>query len=181
LKHTDPIPGEWHILKKQWVLARQQSRGVYILTGLDGAEAADAPPEAWLTVNGNPAFAYTDDNEHDMISVLAELDGRRVSLAASYKDGKFLFLGAIPEAKDGRAPLPGYVPVEEGDTVTLLYPKLDTRRPGHSEMFERGKPFILERPPAFAYEKVDGIYGMLLTDGYNNEYVTELRQVISAS
>jgi hypothetical protein len=185
LKHTSPIPAEWCILRAQWVLARHRGYGVYLLTGLVDDVALDVetgiasgiPPKDWLTVNGNPAFAYSEDGADGIViySVLAELDGRKVNLTASYKDREFTFLGAVPEAKDGRVPLPGYLPVEQGDTVTLLYPKIDTRRPGHEEEAERGPSFTVEAPMAFAFEPMEGTLGMLLTDCYNNEYVTDVR------
>jgi hypothetical protein len=106
---------------------------------------------------------------------LAELDGRRVNLAASYKDGNFIFLGAVPEAKDGRIPLPSYLPIEMGDEVTLLYPRVDTRRPGHKEEYERGPPFTVESEMDFGFAPAEGRYGFMLVDIYNNEYVTDVR------
>jgi hypothetical protein len=172
--HTAPIPPEWSILKKQWALTRHKGYGVYYMTGL--SEERASPPEKWLTVNGNPAFAYCENGGGVKIySVLAEIDGRKMNLAASYKDGCFTFLGAVPEAKDGRNPLPGYMPAEEGDTVTLLYPKIDTRREGHDEDFIRGASFVIEEPMKFEFAPVEGKVGMLLTDCYNNEYVTDIR------
>jgi hypothetical protein len=175
LKHTSPIPDEWHITDKRWVLSRRRGRGVYTLIGLD--KGSETPPERWLTVNGNPAFAYSGDGTDGIIqySVLAERNGEKVNLAASCKNGQFTFLGAIPEAKDGRAPLPVYQPVEKGDTVTLLYPKIDVRRPGHEEEYMRGASFVVERPMVFSFAPVKGVCGLLLTDCYNNEYVTDVR------
>ena len=183
--YTATVPAEWHILKAQWALARHRGYGVYLLIGLDDGvtldettgKAAGVPPEVWLTVNGNPAFAYREDGAGDTVlySVLAELDGRKVNLAASVKAGTLTFLGAVPEAKDGRIPLPVYLPVEKGDTVTLLYPKIDTRRPGHEEEYERGAPFVVEKPMEFAFAPVEGTHGFMLTDCYNNEYLTDVR------
>ncbi|MDR0325128.1 MAG: hypothetical protein LBI19_03415 [Oscillospiraceae bacterium] len=185
--YTASIPAEWHIMKAQWVLSRSQRYGVYLLIGLDDGVALDetaenamgVPPERWLTVNGNPAFAYREDGAEGVLlySVLAELDGRKVSLAVSCQDGQFAFLGAVPEAKDGRIPLPSYLPVEPGDTVTLLYPKIDTRRPGHEEEYERRPSFVIDQPMEFALAPVEGKPGFMLTDCYNNEYVTDVRQV----
>jgi hypothetical protein len=175
LKHTQPIPDDWFILRSQWVLGRHRGHGVYLLTGMEPEK--EAPPERWLTVNGKPAFAYNEDGDGGLTiySVLAERNGAKESLIASYKDKTFIFLGAVPEAKDGRAPLPGYLPVESGDVITLLYPKIDTRRPGHEEEYEQSAPFTVEDPPVFAFERVEGVLGKMLTDCYNNEYITDIR------
>jgi hypothetical protein len=175
LKHGEPVPEEMHILDKRWVLTRHRGGGVYVLVGMD--KYSENVPGKWLNVNGNPAFAYSEDRGGGLTvySVMAELDGRKVSLAASLKDGVFTFLGAIPETKDGRIPLPGYLPVEKGDTVTLLYPRLDTRRPGHEEDYERAQPFTVGDPPEFSFEAAKGKIGALLIDCYNNEYVTDVR------
>jgi hypothetical protein len=179
--YTAEVPKEWNVLEAHGVLARSRGYGTWLLLGLDyGAEfdtetglATGLPPgRGWLTVNGKPAFAYREDG--GVYSVLAELDGRRVSLAASYHNGRFTFLGAIPEAKDGRTPLPTYLPIEEGDTVTLLYPLVDTRRPGHREEYERGASFIVKDELIFGFSPVEGQYGFMLVDVYNNEYVTDL-------
>jgi hypothetical protein len=138
--------------------------------------SGNPPPDGWLTINGHPAFAYREDGAdgYSVYSVLAELDGRRVNLAASYKNGVFTFLGAIPEAKDGRIPLPVYQPIETGDTVALLYPFIDTRRPGHKEEYEPGPSFTVEKELEFGFAPADGQYGFMLVDVYNNEYVTNL-------
>lgn len=183
--YTVSIPPEWHILEAHGVLARKQGYGVYLLIGLSGGvtydEAADhvsgTPPDGWLTVNGNPAFAQRESGEDGIVqySVMAELDGRRVSLVASCDDDKFNFLGAVPEAQDGRVPMPSYLPLDEGDTVTLLYPKLDTRSTEHDEVYEKGPSFTIESPMEFGFAQVEGKYGFLLTDCYHNEYVTDMR------
>ncbi|MCL1806480.1 MAG: clostripain-related cysteine peptidase [Oscillospiraceae bacterium] len=180
------IPEEWRIFEARGVLARRHGYGVYLLVGMDteagydeeAGQATGTPPSGWLTVNGNPAFAVCEDGAEDIkvYSILAELDGRKVDLAVSCRNGDFTFLGAIPEAKDGRIPLPIYLPIDPGDAVTLLYPKIDTRRPGHEEEFARGPSFTVEEPLKFEFAPVDGIYGFMLVDCYNNEYVTDLRQ-----
>jgi hypothetical protein len=180
------IPKEWNILEVRGVLARERGYGVWLLLGMDyGAEfdpetglAKGTPPaEGWLTVDKKPAFAYREDGIDGVVvySVLAELDGRKVNLAASLSDGKFTFLGAVPEAGDGRIPLPMYLPIEPGDKVTLLYPVMDTRRPGHEEKFERGPSFTVEKEMEFGFAPAEGRYGFMLSDIYNNEYVTDVR------
>jgi hypothetical protein len=177
------IPKEWNILEARGILARERGYGVWLLIGMDyGAEldmeaeqARGTPPkDGWLTVNNNPAFAYREDGGSGIYSVLAELDGRKVNLAASLVDGKFTFLGAVPEAKDGRIPLPMYLPIEMGDRVTLLYPVVDTRRPGHKEEYERGPSFIVEKEMDFGFSPAEGRYGFMLVDVYNNEYITNI-------
>jgi hypothetical protein len=57
----------------------------------------------------------------------------------------------------------------------LLYPKIDTRRPGHAGEYERGLPFTVDAPMTFAFGPSEGTAGLLLTDCYNNEYVTDVR------
>ncbi|MDR0294389.1 MAG: hypothetical protein LBH95_09600 [Oscillospiraceae bacterium] len=183
--YTAPIPPEWQVLKAQWVLARPRGYGVYLLVGLDDGVTLDetegralgVPPKVWLTVNKTPAFAYREDGSDGSVlySVPAELDGNKVNLTASCKDGRFTFLGAVPEVKDGRIPLPKMLPLEKGDTVTLLYPKIDTRRPGHKEEYGRSPTFTVGEPMTFALSPVDGVCGFLLTDCYNNEYVSDVR------
>jgi hypothetical protein len=183
--YTAEIPAEWQILEARGVFARERGYGVWVLAGMDreaeydtkkGLVSGSPPENGWLHLNGHPAFAYCEDGAdgYAVYSVLAELDGRRVSLAVSYKDGGFTFLGAVPEAKDGRIPLPQYQPLEEGDSVTLLYPLIDTRRPGHEEEYERASPFTVKGALRFSFAPAEGEYGFVLTDVYNNEYVTNL-------
>jgi hypothetical protein len=157
------------------VLTRRRGYGVYQLVGL--SEENKGPPHKWLTVNNDPAFAYSEDGADGgvLYSVVAEMDGRKVNLAVSYKEKEFTFLGAVPEAKDGRVPLPGFLPVEKGDTITLLYPKIDTRRPGHEEEFFRSAQFTVDKPMEFSFSPAEGKAGLMLTDCYNNEYVTDIR------
>lgn len=165
------------ILRVQGVMMREEEDGVFSLIGLcdgveaDGTAAAGVPPDTWLTINGAPAFAQFEDG--DVLSVLAERNGEKVSILLEKQGDDITLLGSVPEARDGRVPLPTVYPIEEGDTVALLSPMIDPRRTGHEETFFSGEAFVVDQALEIEYAPVEGIYGFLMTDCYDNLLVTD--------
>ncbi len=173
-KYRAQLPPD--ILRVQGVMMREEEDGVFWLAGLcggvdvEGETAVGTPPGQWLTVNGAPAFAQFEDG--DELSVLAERNGEKVSILVTADEDGVTLLGSVPEAKDGRIPQPMVYPIEEGDTIALLYPVIDTRRAGHEEEFASGEPFVVDQALEIEFAPVEGTYGFLLTDCYDNQMVT---------
>lgn len=188
-KYVMNLPDENSIVAVRAVLmGKENGDTYYIYSYIPGIVCENGKctvklPREWLTLHGVLACEHAEDAPEGEVlySVPAMINEREMNIMLAREDFAYSAIGATPDGDENFSPAPGFLPIADGDIVTLKYPRIDINSDREEDGYYLGEAFTVSGGSLdvgmTALPSGKYYFAFYLTDVYDNHFLSDVVEV----